>query len=188
MSVTWIAAASAAVVALMSAFLTYNTTLRLSSHNEKMAFLNRQLSELYGPLQALNRASETSWNEFRSKYYGDAVDISTLDEHGRTLWKYWISHVFMPINRRMLDIILQHTDLIDGIRMPQCFTQFCAHVNGYEVTLARWQDGDDSILGSIIDYPGDSLADYIEGKYEQLKQRQSTLLEGGRRAMFRRKT
>src|SRR5215471_10282101 len=113
MSVTWIAAASAAVVALMSAFLTYNTTLRLSSHNEKMAFLNRQLSELYGPLQALNRASETSWNEFRSKYYGDAVDISTLDEHGRTLWKYWISHVFMPINRRMLDIILQHTDLID---------------------------------------------------------------------------
>ena len=185
MSATWIAAASAAAVALMSAFLTYNTTRRLSSHSEKIAFLNRQLSELYGPLHALNKASETSWNALRSRHIGENVDTELFDEHTKTLWKYWVSHVFVPMNRRMLDTILLHTDLIDGIRMPECFTQFCAHVNGYEVTLARWQDGDDSVLGSVNDYPGDSLAAYLEFKYEELKRRQLALLADGRWRIFR---
>lgn len=175
MTTAWIAAASAAVVALMSAFLTYNTTRRLSNRSDQISFVGRQLSELYGPLQALSKASETSWAEFRKKYYHDDV---VLDEDTKILWKYWITNVFMPINRKMLDAILLHADLIEGIEMPLCFAQFCAHVTGYEVTLARWQDGDDSIMRSVIDHPGDSLSSHISWKYETLKKRQAALLSG----------
>jgi hypothetical protein len=157
MTTAWIAAAAAAAVALMSAFLTYNTTRRLSRRSDQIAFVGRQLSELYGPLLALSRATNASWAEFRKRYGADrerlfAPQISPLEEDVYA-WKYWLRYVFMPINRRMFDAILTKTDLIEGSEIPQCFVDFCAHVTGYEVTLAQWEDGDYSILGSVIRPP-----------------------------------
>lgn len=181
MTTAWIAAAAAAVVALMSAFLTYNTTKRLSRRSDQIAFVGRQLSELYGPLHALSMSSAASWVEFRKRYRPDrpylfGPEDSPGDEIVRA-WKYWLKHVFMPINRKMFNIILEKTDLIDGEEMPDCFIRFCAHVTGYEVTLARWEDGDYSDLTSVINHPGAEFHDYIETVYKALKMRQTALLE-----------
>ena len=80
-------------------------------------------------------------------------------------WQYWLKHVFMPINRTMFDTILAKTDLIEGDEMPQSFVDFCAHVNGYEVTLAQWADDDYSNLGSVINHPGSALEVHVEATY-----------------------
>ena len=158
LNTAWIAAAAAAVVALMSAFLTYNTTRRLSRRSDQIAFVGRQLSESYGPLLALSRASNASWVEFRKMYGAERQSLFTKgvppDEEDLHAWKYWLKYVFMPINRRMFDAILAKTDLIEGDEMPQCFVDFCAHVTGYEVTLAQWEDDDYSSIGSVINHPG----------------------------------
>ena len=180
MTTAWIAAAAAAVVALMSAFLTYHTTRRLSRHSDQIAFVGRQLSELYGPLLALSRASAASWVEFRKMHGAERrflfpIEVPPAEEDVHA-WRYWLKYVFTPINRRMFDIILAKTDLIEGDEMPQCFVVFCAHVTGYEVTLAKWEDGDYSSLGSVINHPGSPLHDYIETKYKELKLRQTALL------------
>jgi hypothetical protein len=162
----------------MSAFLTYNTTRRLSRRSDQIAFVGRQLNELYGPLHALSSASNASWVEFRKRYGADRVSLfssRTPREDEVEAWKYWLKCVFMPINRRMFDAILTKTDLIEGPEMPQCFVDFCAHVTGYEVTLARWEDGDYSSLTSVINHPR-SIDDYIKMKYHDLKMRQIALL------------
>ena len=181
MIAAWIAAVSAAVISLMSAFLTYNTTRRLSRRSDQIAFVGRQLSELYGPLYALAKASSISWAEFMRKQGGGRgylFDSRTRQDDDLVReWTYWLRNVFMPINRKMLDALLSKADLIDDIEMPQCLIDFCAHVTGYEVTLAKWEDKDFSVVGSIINHPGSSFQDYVEGKYKELKVRQASLLQ-----------
>ena len=186
MTGAWIAALAATVVALISAFLSYNTTRRLSRQSDQIAFVNRQLSEFYGPLQALSRASAASWIEFRKRY---GVGRQSLFARGTPptdeevhAWKYWLKHVFMPMNRRIFDTILAKADLIEGDEMPQVFVDFCAHVTGYEVTLAQWEDGDYSRLVSVINHPGPAFHDHIEMMYRKLKMHQTALLGNAPRA------
>lgn len=180
MTGAWIAAATAIVVALVSAFLAYNNTRRLSRVNEQITFVNRQLSEFYGPLLALQRSNTVSWKEFRKIHGADRRSLfsGTIppDERDVYAWRYWLKHVFMPTNRRMYDIILTKSDLIEGAELPQIFSSFCAHVTGYEVTLAQWEDNDYSRLVSVNNHPGPALEAHIEAKYRELKLRQQTLL------------
>jgi hypothetical protein len=182
----WIAAVAATVVALISAFLSYNTTRRLSRRSDQIAFVNRQLSELYGPLLALSRTSAASWAEFRKRYGADRPGLFPKGyiptEEEVHAWKYWLKHVFMPMNRRIFDAILAKTDLIEGDGIPQVLVDLCAHVTGYEVTLARWEDGDYSSLVSVIDYPGSVFDEYIKMMYRELKMRQTALLGNDPRA------
>lgn len=103
------------------------------------------------------------------------MDRSSYSEAAQA-WGYWLKNVFMPINRKMLDAILSKADLIDGIELPQCLIDFCAHVTGYEVTLAQWEDGDFSNLGSIVNHPGVPFSQYVEANYQELKKKQTALL------------
>jgi hypothetical protein len=185
MTAAWIAAASAAVVSLISAFLSYNSTRRLSRRSDQVAFVGRQLSELYGPLNALSKASSMSWAEFTKKYGTGRSHVFderiSSDPELVEIWTYWLRHVFMPINRKILDALLSKADLIDDMEMPICLIDFCAHVTGYEVTLARWEDDDFSSLGSIINHPGPPFHEYIGRKYQELKLRQISLLKNDSR-------
>ena len=54
------------LVALLGYLATYFNNLRLSQRSEKLARVNRQLSELYGPLFALTHAAETAWRAYTS--------------------------------------------------------------------------------------------------------------------------
>jgi hypothetical protein len=81
----------------------------------------------------------------------------------------------MPINRRVLDIVLTKMDLIEG-EMPQCFIDFCSHVTSLEVTLAQWEDGDYSSLSLVAQHPGASFDEHIRARYEELKLCQEVLL------------
>jgi hypothetical protein len=81
----------------------------------------------------------------------------------------------MPVNRRMLEIILTRMDLVEG-EIPQCFIDFCSHVTGLEVTLAQWEDGDYSSLSLVAPHPGTPFDDHIRERYGELRQRQAALL------------
>lgn len=91
------------------------------------------------------------------------------------IWGCWLKHVFMPINRRMLDIILLKMDLVEG-DTPQCLIAFCSHATSLEVTLAQWEDKEYSNLAFVVPHPGAALDDYINSQYESLKTRQAAFL------------
>src|SRR5215203_507343 len=56
------------VVAVIGYFVTYRTNLRLAQRNDRLERINRLLSEFYGPLLALTRSSDQSWQAFRKRY------------------------------------------------------------------------------------------------------------------------
>ena len=160
---------------------TYINNRRLSQRQEQLQRVNRQLSELYGPLFALSEASNQVFEEFKQRYSrpGGASffeDSTPPTETDLKEWRLWVTTIFMPKNRRLYDLITSKADLLIEDFMPPSLLQFCAHVTGYELTLKRWEQGDFSEHLSIIPYPGPTLLNYARQSFDYLKHRQAQLL------------
>jgi hypothetical protein len=173
-----------AALAVTGYLATYYNNLRLARRADQLDRVSRQLSELYGPLFALDAASSRLWNEFRQRQRlfwepGDSRDHLAEAE----AWRLWMATVFMPLNRRMMDVVVAHADLLsESDRMPSCLLDLCAHVAGYEPVLERWRTGEFSPLDrgenvSVVDYPAAELRSYVTAAYQHLKREQVRLLQ-----------
>jgi hypothetical protein len=120
MPLDWTVVASLAVtlaVALTGFLATYFNGLRLAQRKDRLDRVNRQLSELYGPLLALVSASHHSWEAFRRHYrtttwsYWDPKDPPNQEEE--QAWRQWMRHVFMPLNERMMELVVTKADLLE---------------------------------------------------------------------------
>jgi hypothetical protein len=83
----------------------------------------------------------------------------------------------MPMNERMVEIILSNSDLIEENELPPCFKDLCAHVYGYKAIIKAWEKEDYSNHISLINFPGKELRQYIENNFQLLKKRQSELID-----------
>ena len=88
--------------------------------------------------------------------------------------------VFMPLHQRMMDLVLQHAALIEEPEMPSCLLVMCVHVAGYQAILKEWETGEISVARedniSIVNFPGQELADYAATAFSRLKAEQASLL------------
>lgn len=89
--------------------------------------------------------------------------------------------VFMPLNRRMSDIVTTHADLIEEGLMPPELIALCAHVESYGALQARWETGNFERYLPHILFP-EVVIDYAIGHFNALKSEQARLL--GRRRYF----
>jgi hypothetical protein len=185
------AEAAAIVVGVLLAFVgyvvKYVNDLRLAQRKDRLDRVNRQLSELYGPLYALNAADSRLWSEFmhlhapKSQAFWSLTGKPPTDEQAEA-WRLWMTTVFMPLNREMRNAVVDHADLLrDSDGMPKCLLDLCAHVAGYETVLERWRSGNfdthkarDNV--SVINFPVSELASYIDAAYLELKREQNALL------------
>ena len=182
MLLDWTVVASLAVtlaVALAGFLATYFNGLRLAQRKDRLDRVNRQLSELYGPLLALVSASSRSWEAFRSRYrtttwsYWDPATPPTKEEE--QAWRQWMRHVFMPLNERMMELVVTKADLLETPTMPDCLLRLAAHVAAYRAFIAQWDEGNFSQHKSIINFPPD-LLDYATHTFAKLKEEQQGLL------------
>ncbi|MFZ3492613.1 hypothetical protein ACODT5_05125 [Streptomyces sp. 5.8] len=177
-----------AVITIALAFVGYVVTylngLRLAQRQERLARLNRQLSDFYGPLFALTEANSRVFGAFmernarpdgRSPF---AHEIPPSDEE-LAEWRLWIRTVFLPNIQAMRDLVIKHADLLSEPEMPPILLQLCAHVSGYEITAARWEQGSYDQHLSVVPFPSEELAAYARRRFAGLKQEQGRLL--GRR-------
>lgn len=163
---------------------TYVNGLRLGRRQERLSRVNRQLGEFYGPLFALTEANarifralmeRTARADGRSPFAHDIPP--TPDELAE--WRLWVGAVFLPNIRAMRDVIVTKADLLEESEMPPVLLQMYAHVAGYELVVARWEQGDHSEHQSVVAFPGDEIAAYARAGFTRLKQEQAALL--GRR-------
>src|SRR5581483_3044179 len=79
--------------ALFGYFVKYATDIRLAQRNDRLERINRQLSEFYGPLLALTRASDESWQAFRKRYRPGAGSYWKADPpltaEDALVWRLW---------------------------------------------------------------------------------------------------
>ncbi|MFJ3141434.1 hypothetical protein ACIPJM_03085 [Streptomyces halstedii] len=163
---------------------TYFNGLRLSQRQECLTRLNRQLSDFYGPLFALTEANSRSFQAFKERNARPG-GRSPFDheipptEAELAEWRLWVNTVFLPNIRAMRDLVIQHADLLREPVMPQILLQLCAHVSGYEITAARWEQGNFDHHLSVVSFPSEELAKYAREGFAHLKEQQACLL--GRR-------
>ena len=96
-------------------------------------------------------------------------------------WRTWATTVFIPNIQAMRDVVVTKADLLIEEEMPQALLQLCAHVSGYEITAARWSEGNHEEHLSLISFPGRELREYIRDRFTRLKSEQAILL-GHRRS------
>jgi hypothetical protein len=80
----------------------------------------------------------------------------------------------------MMDLVLTHAALIEEPEMPSCLLTVCVHVAGYQAILKEWETGEISVERedniSIVNFPGQELADYAAAAFSRLKSEQASLL------------
>jgi hypothetical protein len=167
-------------VAVAGYLITYRNTLRLNERKDRLDRVTRQLSDFYGPLFTTASASHAAWQLFRSQYrsggsFWDKPGPGPTDEESAA-WRRWMTTVFMPLNRRLRDVIVEHADLLDEDRVPELLLDVCAHVASYEAVLRRWEEGDYTEHTSRLNFPADELLAYADGGVRRLKSEQQALL------------
>lgn len=183
---SWQAALSLGIPALIAVagyLMTYQNNLRLNERKDRLDRVTRQLSDFYGPIFATASASMAAWRVFRSQYRpgGSFWDKPgpPPDDDETAAWRRWMTTVFMPLNRRLRDVIVEHADLLDDDRVPQLLLDVCAHVASYEAVLQRWEEGDYTEHTSPLNFPADELLAYAAAGVERLKSEQQKLLRTG---------
>ncbi|WP_050502687.1 hypothetical protein [Streptomyces monomycini] len=161
---------------------TYLTNLRLARRKDHLDRVNRQLSELYGPLYAQAEAVDRAWRKFVDGGGNVWTALAPVTTEQAATWRLWMSTVFMPLNRRMVETVVSHADLLCEDTIPEPLKELCAHVACYEPIIARWQeDGFDSVqVDDHVSIAGNflrrELDDYLRNSFESLKLEQARLL------------
>ena len=174
-----------AALAFVGYLVTYRTNLRLSQRKERLDRVNKQLAEFYGPLFAMVHASSSAFEAFRDTYWSGRRQFfqQGVQPTYRDIiaWRRWVTHALMPLNRRMVDVIVTHSDLLREQELPKCLLDLCAHVAGYEPVIARWADPNfDSLAAedhlSPIAFPGEDLKPYVAESFAALRREQAELI------------
>ncbi|MFD0023036.1 hypothetical protein [Streptomyces sp. NPDC058382] len=168
-------------LAVVGYFATYLNSLRLSQRQERLSRINRQLSDLYGPLFALTEANSRIFTIFVERHtrpggISPFADDTPPTEEEAAEWRLWATTVFVPNIQAMRDLVLGHTDLLREPNMPPLLLKLCAHVSGYEITAARWAQGRYDTNLSVVSFPGEELGAYARSGFTQLKAEQARLL------------
>jgi hypothetical protein len=165
-------------LAIIGYLATYINNLILNQRKEKLDRLNRQLSELYGPMFGITHASDIAWQQFKKKYrFGSEFfdRKKRLSSKDFKAFRIWMTTVFMPMNKQLFDVILAKSDLLIEAEMPESMLLFCAHIAAYDAVLERWKEKDYSEIQSVIHYPG-KINEYARSSFVHLKAQQDKLL------------
>ena len=110
---------------------------------------------------------------YRGKFWKDDPPVSDTDADA---FRLWIASVFMPLNRQMMDLVVNRADLLEGTEIPQCLLDLCAHTSAYEALLKRWEKQDYTVHEPMVNFPRGPLGRYAEQEFCKLKREQDILL------------
>ncbi|MBQ1123087.1 hypothetical protein [Streptomyces sp. B15] len=178
-------------LAFIGYLATYLNGLRLAQRQARLTRVNEQLSDFYGPLFALMEANGRTYDAFSEKYARpDGRDPFRHEtpptDQELAEWRTWATTVFIPNIQAMRDVVVTKADLLIEEEMPHVLLQLCAHVAGYEITAARWAQGNYEEHLSLISFPGPELREYIRDRFTRLKNEQARLLGHNRIAGWNR--
>ncbi|XP_019639585.1 PREDICTED: uncharacterized protein LOC109481442 [Branchiostoma belcheri] len=132
----------------------------LELRRNNLAYVNSQLSQLYGPLYGNRLANHRSYKEALQghdnlvKFLREAErkwrDPETTDEGVRLLtrWRKFLFYVMHPLDLKAEEIIRHNAHLFEhGVEEAVLFRKFVFHVNYQKMIVANWQEKGD-VLGS----------------------------------------
>ncbi|WP_405895095.1 hypothetical protein OG272_27070 [Streptomyces sp. NBC_00104] len=146
-------------------------------HQTRLAHVEKQLEQLYGPLFFLLHEGTSSFRDFcltlgRNHVFAENDEISPEDLE---TWLFWVDNDFMPRNTAIQELLASNAHLIEGSRMPDSYIQFIDHHNSWHISHQRWKEqGVSYRWRARQNWPMAFERDVIS-TYEQLKKRQAEL-------------
>lgn len=177
-----ISASAAILVASLGASLAYFYNQRLSSRQARLQRIDRQLSELYGPMYATLESNESAFNAFLQLHRSGSRQVfdlnsSPLSPELVNIWRLWVTEILQPGNRRVVELIKTKADLMVDPEIPRILLDYCAHVATLEVRIKQWERGEQmSLWSGGINYPGPAVKEYARVCLRDLKAEQGRLL------------
>jgi hypothetical protein len=167
------------LLAFIGYIVTYLNNLSMTRRAERLHLITTQINEFYGPLYVITQTSARLLKALKEKarsegrtFVDDDAPKSVDDVSD---WRVWLETVFIPMNERLEDIIIQKSHLIREQEMPSCLQNFVAHNAGYKALVMKWKLGDFSEAISLIPYPNE-ISEYAKNAYQELKQEQLKII------------
>jgi hypothetical protein len=164
------------VVAFCGYLATYLNNLLVERRRERLAMINQQITNFYGPLFMAAVVGQTAYDALVQKLgrHHDPNLDDPLADNEFAEWRLWLTHVFMPMNTWCERILLENAHLLREQAIPHCILQFITHVAAYKAVTKKWESGDFSERFSLVDFPHD-LKSYAGKAYQELKAEQLSL-------------
>ncbi|MGW1728329.1 hypothetical protein ACWCQK_36265 [Streptomyces sp. NPDC002306] len=139
------------------------------------------MNGFHGPLFALLEADSRIYDTFSATYArpdgrGPLRHDTPPTEQELAQWRTWATTVFIPDIQAMRDVVVTKADLLIEEETPRALLRLGAHVSGYEITAARWAQGEYAEHLPLIPFPGRELAHDTRGRFTRLKSEQAQLL------------
>ena len=82
----------------------------------------------------------------------------------------------MPLNDRMVEVIISKAELIDEPGMPRVLLDLCANAWGWKPILKQWASKEFSEHWSLLRFPTEEILAYTEAGLKRVKEEQRELL------------
>lgn len=163
---------------LVNHVLADQRTRKRRQTEDSLRYVERQLEQLYGPLVFLlyenRRAFIDLCQTLGRKYVFAEGKPLTKDE--LEAWLFWTEESFLPTNKRMKELLMSNTHLIDGGHFPQSYVAFLDHCNSWMMRHKRWKDqGVEYSWHSKINWP-EEFRHEVVATFESLKAKHAALL------------
>jgi len=173
-----IAAAVSAIGWFANSLLSSRTDRTRARLAAQLSHVEKQLSELYGPLAFLVYEGKASFEDLLStlgRRYVFKGDVPLPDPELR-LWLFWVDHDLMPRNAALQSLLEKQTHLIEGDGLPESYVAFLQHYNSWRVRHERWkEEGVEYSWHSNINWPRQFEVDVLEA-FHRLKRKHSELV------------
>lgn len=168
------------ILAFIGYGFTYFNDRRLEHKKNRLARINRQLDDFYGPLLAIIESNQTAWENFIAKY-NDNPHFYKKDQNPTpeqvAEFHTWMNTVFMPNNEKLYDVIINKTSLLDEDEIPKVLLDLLAHILEFRIALKDRKDEYTEVAETSCKYPGQALLKYCEEKFQELKTEQNKLIK-----------
>lgn len=175
-----------ALIAAAVAVLGWLVNHQLTSARDRAArrldatlkFTERQLEELYGPLAVILLSSRDTFRDLLTQLGRDFVfhGEHPLPPEELKTWLFWVEHDAFPRNKRIADLLMTKTHLIEADRFPESYLAFFQHHNSWVLRHERWQEqGIEYSFHSNTNWP-QQFAEDVLATFQELKSRHAALL------------
>lgn len=161
----------------------YELDCRAAHLRSELQRTDRQLEALFGPLRAITHATEVGWASFVAEHrgFGDSagpaleasIRARPRSSEGER-YRQLVQRTLQPLNQRAMEMVLNHTHLIDG-EFPDCLFSLCTHVIEMDSLLERWAHRDLAVMFPPTPYPRE-VNRWASMEFERLRLKQSRLM------------
>jgi hypothetical protein len=172
-----IGASAGAVTTCIGWIVTYRLAKRQQYRKDQLDLVNRQITELYGPLHIACEAGRNAYDALCKKFGVKQifVDGRPVSPQAGDEWSLWMNDIFTPLNDRLEKLIMEKLYLLEETEVPVDFHTFMKHVALNKIILLKWKNGDKTEQYAREEFPK-TLDGYAKGALEKAKRKQAELI------------